>query len=147
MKRLKWLAAVVLLSFARIVAADSIESLKELAAQGDAAAQLGVGAMYAIGQDVPQDFAEAVKWYRKAAEQGNSGGQFSLGLMYQNGRGVSKDFVQAHKWLNLAAAQKSGELQEKTAALRDELANRMLPEQVAEAQRLAREWKPTESKK
>ena len=28
--------------------------------------------MYANGDGVPQDYAEAVKWYRKAADQGQA---------------------------------------------------------------------------
>ena len=44
--------------------------------------------MYAKGQGVPQDYAEAVKWYRLAAEQGFAMAQDNLGLMYKNGQGV-----------------------------------------------------------
>jgi len=41
--------------------------LRPLADQGNALAQLGLGGMYANGQGVPQDYAQAVIWYRKAA--------------------------------------------------------------------------------
>ena len=58
--------------------------------------------MYDIGRGVPQDDAEAVRWYRLAAEQGHASGQRNLGLMYSNGRGVPQDHVSAHMWLNLA---------------------------------------------
>lgn len=44
--------------------------LRPLAEQGDARAQFSIGAMYTLGQGVPQDYAAAVSWYRKAAEQG-----------------------------------------------------------------------------
>jgi TPR repeat protein len=47
--------------------------------------------MYANGQGVPQDYAEAVKWFRKAAEQGNAMAQYNLGIAYANGQGVSRD--------------------------------------------------------
>ena len=56
------------------------------------------------GHGVPQDYAEARKWYRLAAAQGNAEAQFNLGIMYANGHGVPQDYVQAHKWFNLAAA-------------------------------------------
>ena len=54
---------------------------------------------------VPQDDAEAVRWFRLSAEQGFVHGQRELGVMYLNGRGVPQDDVTAHMWLNLAGAQ------------------------------------------
>ena len=36
---------------------------------------------------MPQDYAEAVKWYRKAAEQGNAIAQNNLGVMFARGVG------------------------------------------------------------
>jgi TPR repeat protein len=95
--------------------------------------------MYANGNGVPQDYAEAAKWYRKAAEQGAADAQYTLGGMYEWGDGVPKDDVIAYMWFNLAAAQ--GTMKE-AAAERDTLGARMTPDQIAEAQRLAREWKP-----
>ena len=83
--------------------------------------------------------AVALKWYRMAAEQGHAGAQNNLGVMYDKGEGVTQDYVQAHIWYNLAAAQ--GE--ETARENRDLIAKKMTPAQVAEAQRLAREWKPT----
>ena len=61
--------------------------------------------MYANGEGVPKDEAEAVNWYRKAAEQGHARGQFNLGLMYANGRGVTKDEAEAVNWYRKAAEQ------------------------------------------
>ena len=57
--------------------------------------------------------------------------------MYERGNGVPQGFVQAHKWYNLAAA--NGE--KVSGELRDTLAKQMTLAQIAEAQRLAREWK------
>jgi peptidoglycan hydrolase-like protein with peptidoglycan-binding domain len=54
---------------------------------------------------VPQDDAEAVKWYRKAADQGSAAAQNHLGLMYDNGRGVPQDDAEAVKWYRKAADQ------------------------------------------
>jgi TPR repeat protein len=62
--------------------------------------------------------------------------------MYANGQGVPQDFVQAHVWLNLAASRVSGDDQREFAQIRDKVAGKMTAAQVAEAQRLAREWKP-----
>ena len=61
--------------------------------------------MYANGQGVPQDYAEAVKWYRLAADQGDAYAQNNLGVMYDQGQGVPQDYVLAHMWFNLSAAQ------------------------------------------
>ncbi len=88
------------------------------------------------GQGVPQDYAEAVRWWRLAAEQGHVSAQNNLGTMYRSGQGVPQDYVEAHKWLNLAAAQ-GEDLARKN---REFVAEKMTPAQIAEAQRLAREW-------
>ena len=61
--------------------------------------------MYDNGEGVPQDYAEAVKWYRLAAEQGDALAQNNLGAMYDNGEGVPQDYAEAVKWYRLAAEQ------------------------------------------
>ena len=61
--------------------------------------------MYDNGEGVPQDYAEAVKWYRLAAEQGNAKAQYNLAVMYDNGEGVPQDYAEAVKWYRLAAEQ------------------------------------------
>ena len=108
--------------------------------QGDAFAQYNLGFMYQEGQGVPQDYAEAVKWYRLAADQGLANAQSNLGNMYYNGQGVLQDYVLAHMWFNLAAAR--GE--EAAVKNRDVTASEMTPDQLTEAQRLARDWKPSQ---
>ena len=87
------------------------------------------------------DYTEAAKWYRLAAEQGNAEAQRSIGAMYAEGQGVPQDYVLAHKWLNLAAAQ-GGTISDIAVKMRDHVASKMTPEQIAEAWRLAREWNP-----
>ena len=94
--------------------------------------------MYYNGQGVSQDYIEALKWRSNAAEQGDALAQAALGAAYEEGRGVPQDYVQAHMWLNLAAA--AGD--KKAAKLRDIIAAKLSPTELAEAQRLAREWKP-----
>ena len=54
--------------------------------------------MYDQGYGVPQDYAEAMKWFRKAAEQGDADAQYNLGVMHAQGYGVPQDFVLAHMW-------------------------------------------------
>ncbi len=67
--------------------------------------------MYDNGQGVPQDYAEAVKWYRMAAEQGDAKAQSNLGFMYDNGQGVPQDYAEAAKWFRLAAEQGDADAQ------------------------------------
>ena len=61
--------------------------------------------MYANGYGVPQNDAEAVKWYGLAAEQGYAGAQYDLALKYHAGEGVPQNYAEAMKWLRLAAEQ------------------------------------------
>jgi len=113
----------------------ALDEFTPLAEQGDAAAQYNLGEMYRRGDGVPQDFATAMKWYTLAAEQGNASAQYTLGLMYYNGDGVLQDYVYAQMWWNIAAS--SGN--KKASENRDLVAKEMIPPQLAEAQRLARE--------
>ena len=94
--------------------------------------------MYFRGEGVPKDSVQAVAWFRKSAEQGKSTAQYALGLMYFRGEGVPKDLVIAYMWINLAAAK--GDEDAKKA--RENLEALMTPAQIAEGQRLSREWKP-----
>jgi len=72
------------------------------------------------------------------AYQGNASAQWFFGSMYADGRDVPQDFVQAYMWFNLAAAQGF----QAAVKDRDLIAQRMTPAQIAEAQKLAREWRP-----
>ena len=123
--------------------AEAVRWYRKAADQGFDLAQHELGAMYALGQGVAQNYAEAARWFRKAADQGYVAAQFRLGQLYFSGQGVPQDYVQAHMWVNLAAAHANGDYQQMFAAARDEVAAKMDAAQIAEAQRLAREWKPT----
>ena len=81
---------------------------------------------------------EAVSEWGAAADASDRRAMLALGRLYVQGLGVLQDYVEAHKWFNLAASR--GE----TAALeeRDALATKMTPEERAEAQKLARAWRP-----
>jgi uncharacterized protein len=118
--------------------AEAARWFRMAADQDYAEAQHILGIMYAKGQGVPQDFAQAAGWFRKAADQGDADAQLNLGIMYFNGQGVPKSDIQAHKWLGLAATQGD----KRAVAERNLVARRMTPAQIAEAQRLAREWEP-----
>ncbi len=119
---------------------DYVEAVKWYrlaAAQGNAGAQSNFGQMYEKGRGVPQDYVEALKWYRLAAAQGNAGAQSDLGRMYGEGRGVPRDTVRAHMWFNLGAVSGHASAVEN----RDIAAKRMTPQQLAEAQKIARDCK------
>ena len=125
--------------------AVAIEWYRKAAEQGIPGAQLDLGFMYYNGQGVPQDYAEAVKWFRKAAEQGNAIAQNNLGAMYYNGQGVPQDYILAHMWFSLSVARSpasENKSRNDAARNRDIVASKMTPAQIAEAQQLAREWKP-----
>lgn len=85
-----------------------------------------------------QNHAVAVAWYLRAADQGYTNAQFNLAIGYTNGIGMQRDDVQALKWWSLLAAR--GDPQARQGI--DLLAARMTPTQIAEAQRLARAWRP-----
>jgi TPR repeat protein len=114
------------------------EWFEKAAKQGHVDAQVNLGTLYLQGEGVPQSAQMALFWFDRAAEQRHPLAFMKLGWMSEQGRGVVQDFIQAHKWYNLAAA--NGHL--KSAEYRDTLAKQMTPAQIAEAQQLAREWKP-----
>ena len=122
----------------------AFQLMRTLAKQGDAFAQFNLGVMYGQGRGVPQDKTEAMKWYRRAAERGDADAQFSLGTMYRLGRGVPQDGVLAYKWFSLAALRFSAsekEYRDMAVENRDGVATKMTPAQIAEAKKLASEWR------
>jgi TPR repeat protein len=122
--------------------ATALRLWRPLGEQGNALAQFNLGIMYRRGQGVPQDYAEAVKWNRLAAEQGDAEAQHNLGVSYHRGEGVPQDYVQAHMWFNLAASRAPASERDEAIKMRNVAASNMTPQQIAEAQNLAREWKP-----
>lgn len=118
---------------------DSDIALREwlpLAEQGHAEAQSFLGLLYASGKGVPEDFITAAKWLKRSAKQGNAAAQVLIGCLYGNGDGVSKNLVLSYMWLNLgvAAGIKKGKKMKKSVA------KRLTRAQIAEAQKLAREF-------
>jgi TPR repeat protein len=126
---------------------DDAESLNwgQLAAEnGIVPAQLIMGARYNEGRGVPKDPGAALNWFKKAANKGAAYGQFSLGLMYAGGLGIQQDKVQSFKWFTLAAAVFPPASKQSDEALNNanQIAAKMTPAEIAEGQRLAKEWKP-----
>lgn len=120
------------------VPADDVEAAKwyRLAAlQDHTGGEEGLGKMYFLGKGVPEDVDVAAKFLGDAASKGSPDGQFLLGLMHANGDGVVQDFVLAHMWLNLSGTDDG-------KRILGDLVGEMTSEQIAEAQRMAREWTP-----
>ncbi|MPZ45282.1 MAG: hypothetical protein GEV05_18185 [Betaproteobacteria bacterium] len=105
----------------------------------DRRSQWVLGRAYLLGAGgLQRSTREFVSWTRRAALQGERAAQAALGRAYVDGLGVPQDYVHAHMWLNLAAARGV----DAAAKQRDEIAGRMTAEQIAEAQKLARAWRP-----
>jgi len=116
--------------------AGDLQTMRRLAEQGDPIAQFAIGARYATGEDVPQDYGEAVRWFGKAAEQGHVPAQATLGAYYWAGRGVPVDLAKAYFWSLLAEAG-GDEASKSRVAL---LASRLDRAQIVIAQHHADEW-------
>jgi uncharacterized protein len=130
------------LAFKRPDHATAASLLLLPAERGDSRAQTQLCFMYTYGRGVPQSNLEAAGWCRRAAHQGNPEAQYMLGLLYNKGHGVPEDFVEAYKWLDLAAAHASGSKRDFSYRIRDAVATKMSPAQVAIAQALAIAWRP-----
>jgi uncharacterized protein len=118
--------------------AEAVKWYRKAAEQNVADAQYNLGVCYANGQGVTEDDAESVKWFRKAAEQNLADAQYNLGVCYDSGEGVAKDEVEAYKWWLLAAGQGNDDAKHNMTIVE----NKMTREQIAEGQRLARDFKP-----
>ena len=79
---------------------------------------------------------DALVQYETDAKQGRADALYNLGLADSTGQGVGVDFITAHKWFNLAAMKGV----DAAKSWRAQLAGEMNASQIAEAQRLAREW-------
>jgi uncharacterized protein len=118
--------------------AEAVKWFRKAAEQNYARAQYNLGVRYAKGQGVAKDDAESVKWFRKAAEQNLADAQYNLGVCYDSGEGVAKDEVEAYKWWLLAAGQGNDDAKYNMTIVE----NKMSREQIAEGERLARDFKP-----
>jgi putative methionine-R-sulfoxide reductase with GAF domain len=121
------------------VDSSNLAQLRELAQQGNPAAENAMGLLYAQGDDkqaIKQDETEAVRWFTNAAEHGSVPAQYKLGLMLWGGRGVPKDTKKAYFWAVLARA--GG--QEGGKDLATLLANGMTRSQAAAIEQQAEMW-------
>jgi uncharacterized protein len=129
-------------AYARGDYVGAVNRLTPLALRGNANAEAFLGFMYENGFGAPQACDAAADFYIQAAIRGNPFGQGMLGLMYDKGHGVPQDFVLAYKWLNLAAARAPKHQRDYFLRLRNAVASKMSPDQIAVGQRLALLWAP-----
>lgn len=128
---------------------EAVRWYRKSAIQGNGMAQMALGMMYFDGKGVTRSHQTAFTWLKPAAERGEPLAQVTLGTMYEAGDGVPQDFLQAHMWFSLAAASFSDTRNPSVAGprevavmTREMLAERMTQDQIAEAQKLAKEWTP-----
>ncbi|MGH6827536.1 MAG: hypothetical protein ACREFW_01340 [Rhizomicrobium sp.] len=79
---------------------------------------------------------DSLAQFEREARTGRAEALYNLGLAYSTGQCVVQDYVAAHKWFNLAALRGSDEAK----GWRNQISDEMSPRQIAEAQKLAREW-------
>ena len=141
---------------------EALKWYRIAADQGSPYAENVVGLSYEHGVNVAQDDAEAFRWYRRAANKiydrpGNTwihSPQYNFASMYASGRGTAQDYVKALMWFTLAAAfgdtkppdefgvNLLGTSKLTAVEQRDRLTALMTSAQIAEAEKLAREWRP-----
>lgn len=126
-------------------ASQGVMWLGKAAEQEHPYAQYILGVLYSHGSDVPKDERKALSWFTKAATQGNVSAQVFLGGIYANGAlGVTKSAITAYIWWSTAAiganAAKDAELAALVTKQRDTLATTMTAAQIAEANKLAKQW-------
>ncbi len=130
----------------------AFQLFKEFAEQGDVAAQNNVGVLCETGTGIYRGDGPATIWFRKAADQGLPNAQWNLasilaadlmaGQVSYDPEDEGERLIEAYMWVTLAAAQKYPGASDGARRLR----KHMTADQIAEAQRLAREWKPKKSR-
>ena len=119
--------------------AEAAKWYRKAAEQNYAPAQYNLGLCYEHGNGVAANRVEAAKWYRKAAEQNYVDAQFNLGMCYEEADPGTEDWAEVYKWLSLAARQGHEGAKKFMTVLESKL---MTPEQIAQGQKRAREFKP-----
>ena len=81
---------------------------------------------------------EALQFLVKDAKDGINKAQNKLGEVYSQGLGLPQSYLDAHMWFNLSGSQGN------TDAIRNRnrMEQKMSPEQIVQAQEMARKWKP-----
>ena len=120
---------------------EAVRLTRLAADRGHVPAQYYLGVMYQFGRCVERNRAESVPWYRRAAEQGHVEAQYRLAGAYAVGKSVERDLVRAYMWYTVVKMADAGEMTSGSSRTHlERITNKMSADQIAEAQRLAREW-------
>lgn len=127
---------------------DAAEWYRKAADAGKIDAIFTMGIVHEGGIGVPRNLTEAANWYKKSADRGFYAGQLKLANMYGKGQGVKKDLAQSYFWYSVAekTAPRQNNDRFEIPIIKDKLASLMTKEQVAEADRKAKAWKPIAAK-
>ena len=93
--------------------------------------------MYIAGEGIAQDYAKAGSLYLSAAKQGNPEAQYNIGEMYAAGYGVEQNFILAYLWSDISAQTSTVFHRGRATRNRDQIADQMTEEQIAEAKALS----------
>jgi uncharacterized protein len=115
---------------------------RKAADQNNISAEMHLAALYRDGggKTIPRDMEQAATWYRRAADQGDPTAQGTLGVLYSMGQGVPHSDVDAYFWLDLAASMK-GPNQEKYAANRQMIGERITADELSDVHDRVAAWK------
>jgi len=122
--------------------ARALEIFKRLVTRGDPGAEFMLGAMYFYGRGVRRNDGIAAVWFHKAANQGNREAQLAYGSLLIQGVGARQDIVKAHMWLSLVVETGDAVLREHAVRLRDQAVKLMTADELADARRRARDFRP-----
>ncbi len=120
---------------------ERLDIERSSANQGDADAQFNMARRYFGGRGVAPHIGLSIFWYEAAADQDHVLAQADLAYIYASGLGgVQRDLVQGYMWFTISAARSAGRQKEQAIRTRETFSGDMTPDQIAEAQRLARGW-------
>jgi uncharacterized protein len=121
-----------------------VKWLRPAAAQGLTGAQAGLGFAYERGQGVKKNEKLAAKWYEAAADHGETPAQSRLAGLYERGAGVDQDFKESYFWYAVALRDSKDPYAKQDAEGLKRVAARLSAADVADAAKIAKDWKPEE---
>lgn len=124
---------------------DAAEWYLKSANAGEVQGVFMMGVVYEGGIGQPRSIEEAFKWYKKSADRGFYAGILKVANMYGKGQGVPKDNAAAYLWYAIAElrAPKDSNDRYELPIVKDKLSTLLTKEQVADAERKAKAWKPS----
>lgn len=127
---------------------DAAEWYRKSADAGKPDAVFTMGVVYEGGIGVPRNGKESFAWYKKSADRGFYPGQLKVANMYAKGQGVPKDPAASYLWYAIAErfTPRAGNDRFEIPIIKDKLSAMMTKEQIADADRKAKAWKPVAAK-